>query len=154
MRWIPGLLLISMLGACCTAATEPETAKASEEKVIEAIRGMYQAYQQADLPRVGKYLTEDSTCYDAATSVLVRGRKAVLDHFGTILARHEPGEAWESSIEGMKVTTSNDLAVATYQLRTSAGGIHALSAVTQVFQRRGDAWLCIRLHRSWTLPPK
>ena len=99
-------------------------------------------------------MTEDSTCYDATRSVLLTGRKAVLDHFGAILAQHKPGEAWESSIEGMKVTTSNDMAVATYQVRTSAGGMQSVAAVTHVFQRRSGAWLAVHLHRSWNIPPK
>ena len=154
MRQIAGWLVIGTLGACCSADPEPQNPKAAEEKVIEAIMGMYQAFQQADLPKVGKYMTEDSTCYDATQSVLLRGKKAVLDHFGAILAQHKPGEAWESSIEGMKVATSNDMAVATYQVRTSAGGMHAVAAVTHVFQRRGGIWLAVHLHRSWNIPAK
>jgi ketosteroid isomerase-like protein len=154
MKRIAGILMIATLGACCSAEPDAPNPKVSEEKVIEAIMGMYQAFQQADLPKVGKYMTEDSTCYDATQSVLLRGRKAVLDHFGAILAQHKPGEAWESSIEGMKVTTSNDMAVATYQVRTSAGGMHAIAAVTHVFQRRGGTWLAVHLHRSWNIPAK
>ena len=154
MKRIAASILIASLGACCSAEPERENPKVSEEKVIEAIMGMYQAFQQADLPKVGKYMTEDSTCYDATRSVLLTGRKAVLDHFGAILAQHKPGEAWESSIEGMKVTASNDMAVATYQVRTSAGGMHAVAAVTHVFQRRGGVWLAVHLHRSWNIPAK
>lgn len=148
-RW---LVLLSLAG-CCTVEGEANP-RAVEQKVAEAVMGMYQAFQQADLPKVGKYMTEDSTCYDATKSVLLTGRKAVLDHFGAILAEHKPGEAWESSIEGMKVSSTRDMAVATYQVRTSAGGLHAVAAVTHVFQRSGDAWLATHLHRSWNVQPK
>ena len=116
--------------------------------------GMYQAFQQKDLAKVGQYLTADSTCYDATRSVMLNGRQAVLDHFGAILAQHKPGEVWESSIEGMKVTVSGDLANATYQVRTSAGGMHMLAAVTHVFRKVDGRWLAIHLHRSWNLAPK
>src|SRR5579862_1205477 len=154
MRRIAGALLIASLGACCGTDAERPDPKATEEKVIEAVMAMYQAFQQADLPKVGKYMTEDSTCYDATRSVLLTGRRAVLDHFGAILAQHKPGEAWESSIEGMNVTTVGELAYATYRVRTSAGGMHSVAAVTHVFQRRGGVWLAIHLHRSWNIPPK
>jgi len=153
MRSIATLIVVASLGACGGAAQAPDP-KASEERVVEAIMGMYQAFQQADLPKVGTYMTEDSTCYDATKSVLLKGRKAVLDHFGAILAQHKPGEAWESSIEGMTVRVSGDLAYATYQVRTSAGGMHAIAAVTHVFQRIGGVWLAVHLHRSWNVAAK
>ncbi|HLY73065.1 MAG TPA: nuclear transport factor 2 family protein [Planctomycetota bacterium] len=152
MRQLASLVALATLGACSSAP--PEKPEEAQRQVVEAIMGMYQAFQQADLPKVGKFMTEDSTCYDATQSVLLTGRKAVLDHFGAILAQHRPGEAWESSIEGMNVLVSGDMATATYRVRTSAGGTHAIAAVTHVFQRRGGAWLAVHLHRSWNLPPK
>jgi ketosteroid isomerase-like protein len=153
MRALAAALSLSALVSCAGPGTDlkPEDEK---KKVVEAIMGMYQAFQQADLPKVGKFMTDDSTCYDATTSTLLKGRKAVLDHFGAILAQHKPGEAWESSIEGMTVTLSGEMATATYQVRTSAGGMHAVAAVTHVFQRRGGAWLATHLHRSWNIPAK
>jgi ketosteroid isomerase-like protein len=152
MQRIAVLVAFATLGACSSAPAEkPQEA---ERLVVEAIMSMYQGFQQADLTQVGKFMTEDSTCYDATQSVLLTGRKAVLDHFGAILAQHRPGEAWESSIEGMKVLVSGDMATATYRVRTSAGGMHAIAAVTHVFQRRGGVWLAVHLHRSWNLPPK
>jgi len=152
MRQLAGLLALATLGACNSAPLEkPEEA---ERQVVEAIMGMYQAFQQADLPKVGKFMTEDSTCYDATQSILLTGRKAVLDHFGAILAQHRPGEAWESSIEGMKVLVSGNMATATYRVRTSAGGMHAIAAVTHVFQRRDGTWLAVHLHRSWNVSSK
>lgn len=147
------VLLLAALSGCSGAEVE-QNLKIAQDQVVEAVMGMYQAFQQADLPKVGKYMTEDTTCYDATKSVMLKGRQAVLDHFGAILAQHKPGEAWESSIEGMNVKVSGDLAYATYQVRTSAGGIHALAAVTHVFQRRGSLWLAVHLHRSWNLAPK
>ena len=99
-------------------------------------------------------MTADSTCYDAKRSVMLNGRQAVLDHFGAILSEHKPGEVWESSIEGMKVTVSGDMANATYQVRTSAGGFHAIAAVTHVFRRVEGKWLAIHLHRSWNVAAK
>ena len=149
-----GILLAAMsLSGCCGGdlAGNPDEDK---KHIVEAIMGMYQAFQQADLPKVGKYMTDDSTCYDATTSVLLKGRKAVLDHFGAILAQHKPGEAWESSIEGMTVALQGNMAYATYQVRTSAGGMHATAAVTHVFRRSGEVWLAVHLHRSWNLQPK
>lgn len=143
-----------LMGVGCASPGPSATDPAAEQKVVEAIMGMYQAFQQADLPKVGKYMTEESTCYDATKSVLLKGRKAVLDHFGAILAEHKPGEAWESSIEGMAVKSSGDTAVATYQVRTSAGGMHAIAAVTHVFQKRGGQWLAVHLHRSWNIQAK
>ena len=153
MRWMIGLLLAIGLGACCNTEVD-QNPKAAQEQVVEAVMGMYQAFQQADLPKVGKYMTDDSTCYDATKSVMLTGRQAVLDHFGAILAQHKPGEAWESSIEGMDVRTAGNLAYATYRVRTSAGGMHAVAAVTHVFQRRGGLWLAVHLHRSWNVAPK
>jgi len=116
--------------------------------------GMYGAFQQKDVSKVAAFMTPDSTCYDARRSVMLNGRQAVLDHFGAILAEHKPGEAWESSIEGMRVTVLGDLANATYQVKTSAGGMHAIAAVTHVFKRVGGRWLAIHLHRSWNVQPK
>ncbi len=153
MRWMTGFLLATSLGACCGTEQDPNP-QVSQDLVVESIMGMYQAFQQADLPKVGTYMTEDSTCYDATKSVMLTGRQAVLEHFGAILAQHKPGEAWESSIEGMKVLVSGDLANATYQVRTSAGGMHAIAAVTHVFQRRSGRWLAVHLHRSWNIPAK
>ncbi|MBV8879009.1 MAG: nuclear transport factor 2 family protein [Planctomycetaceae bacterium] len=153
MRALTAAMIVGVLGACSGTPTAPES-KDAERKVTEAIMGMYQAFQQADLPKVGKYMTDDSTCYDATKSELLKGRKAVLEHFGAILAQHKPGEAWESSIEGMRVLVSGDMATATYQVRTSAGGMHAVAAVTHVFQRRGGDWLAVHLHRSWNVQPK
>ena len=140
----------------CSGGAEPSKGSTAdaERHVAEAIMGMYQAFQQRDLPKVGTYMTPDSTCYDAKQSVMLNGRQAVLDHFGAILAEHKPGEAWESSIEGMKVTVLGDMANATYQVRTSAGGMHAIAAVTHVFRRVGGRWLAIHLHRSWNISPK
>ena len=153
MRYLAAALLIATLGSCCNTEVDQDP-KGSKQHVIEAIMGMYQAFQQADLPKVGKFMTPDSTCYDATKSEMLSGRKAVLDHFGAILAQHKPGEAWESSIEGMKVQVSGDMANATYQVKTSAGGMHAIAAVTHVFQRHGESWLAVHLHRSWNIPAK
>ena len=147
-------LMLAGLGACCNTEVDNPNPKVSQDQVVEAVMGMYQAFQQADLPKVGKYMTDDSTCYDATKSVMLTGRQAVLDHFGAILAQHKPGEAWESSIEGMKVTVSGDMANATYQVRTSAGGMHAVAAVTHVFRRVDGRWLAIHLHRSWNVMAK
>jgi len=153
MRLLASAFLTSVVVSCSSTELHRDP-EASSRQVVETIMSMYQAFQQADLPKVGKYLSEDSTCYDATQSVLLIGRKAVLDHFGAILAQHKPGEAWESSIEGMNVTTVGELAYATYRVRTSAGGMHSVAAVTHVFQRRGGVWLAIHLHRSWNIPPK
>ena len=152
MRTLLCILMGASLAAC-GGAEKASTADA-ERQVIEAIMGMYQAFQTRDLPKVGRYLTADSTCYDARRSVLLTGRQAVLDHFGAILAEHKPGEAWESSIEGMKVTVVGEMANATYQVRTSAGGMHAVAAVTHVFRQVGGRWLAVHLHRSWNIAPK
>lgn len=154
MRALIGALALASLSACCGGETALGSPDEERKHVVEAIMGMYQAFQQADLPKVGKYMTDDSTCYDATTSTLLKGRKAVLDHFGAILAQHKPGEAWESSIEGMDVYVAGNLAYATYQVRTSAGGMHATAAVTHVFRRSGELWLAIHLHRSWNIPAK
>jgi ketosteroid isomerase-like protein len=152
MRIALPAILTAMI-ASCGGAEKASTADA-ERQVTEAIMGMYQAFQTRDLPKVGQYMTADSTCYDAKRSVLLTGRQAVLDHFGAILAEHKPGEAWESSIEGMKVTVVGEMANATYQVRTSAGGMHATAAVTHVFRQVGGRWLAVHLHRSWNLAPK
>lgn len=120
--------------------------------VAAAIEGMYQAFQQRNLGGVGKYMTPDSTCYDASTSQLLVGRQAVLDHFGAILARHKEGEKWESSMEDLEVLVSGDLAVATYRIRTGAEGAHALAAVTHAFRRTSEGWKAVHLHRSWNVP--
>jgi ketosteroid isomerase-like protein len=156
MRTIPAALLIAALSACAGGGAEPKPASSAdaERLVAEAIMGMYGAFQQKDLAKVGTFMTADSTCYDATKSVLLQGRQAVLDHFGAILAQHKPGEAWESSVEGMKVTVVGDLANATYQVKTSAGGMHAVAAVTHVFRRIDGKWLAIHLHRSWNVMPK
>jgi len=157
MRLILPLLLVASLAACNCSSRRGGSATTSadaERLVTEAIMGMYGAFQQKDLAKVGEYMTPDSTCYDASKSVMLSGRQAVLDHFGAILAQHKPGEAWESSIEGMKVTVSGDMANATYQVKTSAGGMHAIAAVTHVFRRVDGKWLAIHLHRSWNVAPK
>ena len=152
MRTLISILVCATLASC--AGAEKASPADAERQVTEAIMGMYQAFQQRDLPKVGTYMTADSTCYDARRSVLLQGRQAVLDHFGAILAEHKPGEAWESSIEGMKVTVVGEMANATYQVRTSAGGMHATAAVTHVFRHVGGRWLAIHLHRSWNIPAK
>jgi hypothetical protein len=54
----------------------------------------------------------------------------------------------------MSVNLVGDGAYATYRVRTSAGGMHSIAAVTHVFQRRGGAWLAVHLHRSWNVLPK
>jgi ketosteroid isomerase-like protein len=150
---LPALLCV--IAVSCSGGPETTASPAhAERQVTEAVMGMYQAFQQKDLPKVGQYMTADSTCYDATKSVMLNGRQAVLDHFGAILGQHKPGEAWESSIEGMSVKVSGDLAYATYQVRTSAGGMHAVAAVTHVFREEGGRWLAIHLHRSWNVMPK
>ena len=154
MRIALPAILTSLLVSCSGGAEPSKSGPNDERHVIEAIMGMYQAFQQRDLPKVGTYMTADSTCYDARQSAMLRGRQAVLDHFGAILAEHKPGEAWESSIEGMKVTVVGEMANATYQVRTSAGGMHATAAVTHVFRQVGGRWLAIHLHRSWNVEPK
>jgi ketosteroid isomerase-like protein len=155
MRTISAAFLIATLSACAGGGAETKPGSADAERhVAEAIMGMYGAFQQKDLAKVGTFMTADSTCYDATRSVLLQGRQAVLDHFGAILSQHKPGEVWESSIEGMKVTVSGDLANATYQVKTSAGGMHAIAAVTHVFRRVDGKWLAIHLHRSWNVAPK
>jgi len=155
MRIVAAMLLPAVFVACSGGA-EPSRGPSAdaERQVIEAIMGMYQAFQQRDLPKVGTFMTPDSTCYDAKQSVMLNGRQAVLDHFGAILSEHKPGEAWESSIEGMRVTVLGDMANATYQVKTSAGGMHAIAAVTHVFKRVGGRWLAIHLHRSWNVMAK
>jgi ketosteroid isomerase-like protein len=155
MRRILPAALSAVLSACAADGPESKPSSAdAERQVTEAIMGMYGAFQQKDLAKVGQFLTADSTCYDATRSVMLHGRQAVLDHFGAILAQHKPGDVWESSIEGMKVTVSGDLANATYQVKTSAGGMHAIAAVTHVFRRVDGRWLAIHLHRSWNVMPK
>jgi ketosteroid isomerase-like protein len=154
MRSAVAAILAAALVSCSSGAEPSKSGPNDERHVIEAIMGMYQAFQQRDLPKVGTYMTPDSTCYDAKQSVLLNGRQAVLDHFGAILSEHKPGEAWESSIEGMRVTVLGDMANTTYQVKTSAGGMHAIAAVTHVFRRVGGRWLAIHLHRSWNIVGK
>ena len=155
MRATPAAVLIAALAACASGGGETKQSSAeAERQVAEAIMGMYGAFQQKDLAKVGTFMTADSTCYDASKSVMLQGRQAVLDHFGAILSQHKPGEVWESSVEGMKVTVSGDLANATYQVKTSAGGMHAIAAVTHVFRHVGGRWLAIHLHRSWNIVGK
>jgi ketosteroid isomerase-like protein len=153
MRRILTAALLATLTACATGEPKASSADA-ERQVAEAIMGMYGAFQAKDLAKVGTFMTADSTCYDAKKSVMLHGRQAVLDHFGAILAEHKPGEVWESSIDGMKVTVSGDMANATYQVKTSAGGMHAVAAVTHVFRRVDGRWLAIHLHRSWNITPR
>ena len=71
MRTLLCILMGASLAAC-GGAEKASTADA-ERRVIESIMGMYQAFQQRDLPKVGQYLTADSTCYDAKRSRLADG---------------------------------------------------------------------------------
>ena len=115
---------------------------------------MYEAFRERSLDGVAVHMTEGSTCYDAGTSRLLVGRKAVLDHFGAILAMHPAGEVWTATLEDMKVDVEADLAVATYKVSTKAEGAHLLAAVTHVFRRGTDGrWRAVHLHRSWNAPP-
>jgi ketosteroid isomerase-like protein len=150
--WKTAAPALLALAACYPSIRGMDFDPYAEIHVAEAIHGMYEAFKGKTLDGVARFMTEDSTCYDVYTSTLLAGRKAVLDHFGTILARHKEGEKWESSIEDMKVDVRGDLAVATYKVRTSAGGGHALAAVTHVFRREGRRWLACHLHRSWNTP--
>lgn len=130
----------------------------SDAKAVEAaVHGMYEAFKGKSLDAVAPHMTEGSTCYDVYTSELLVGRKAVLDHFGAILARHKPDEKWPSELLDMKVVVDGATAVATYKVRTAAeGGTgHRLAAVTHVFVREADGrWRASHLHRSWASPPK
>jgi ketosteroid isomerase-like protein len=141
--------------AACSAPGGPRPFGAADEaEVVAGVMGMYGAFQQRDLAKVGTFMTSDSTCYDANRSVLLEGRQAVLDHFGAILAEHKPGEAWQSSVDGMTVKGAGGVAVATYRVRTSQGGRHAAAAVTHVFRLEGGRWLASHLHRSWNVKPE
>jgi uncharacterized protein (TIGR02246 family) len=144
--------LAALLMISCAQAPPPQGDP--QRAVTEAIMGMYSAFQTRDLSRVAPYMTEDSTCYNAITSEMLVGRKAVLDHFGAILAQHKEGEKWEASIQDMNVVVRGDLAYATYKVHTSQGGMHSLAAVTHVFKKVDGRWLATHLHRSWNLQPK
>ncbi len=145
IRWAP---LLVLLGSCASGPTSSD-----RDGVAAAVAGMYGAFKDRNLDGVAPFMTEDSTCYDVYTSQLLVGRKAVLDHFGAILARHGQGEKWEAEIRDMQVTVSGDTAVATYQIATKSEGAHMLAAVTHVFRRAGGRWLASHLHRSWNSPP-
>jgi uncharacterized protein (TIGR02246 family) len=149
------LPLLLLLAGCSTpcCSTSPGDAKAVEA----AVHGMYEAFKGKTLEGVAPYMTDGSTCYDASTSQLLVGRKAVLDHFGAILARHKPDEKWQSELLDMKVVVDGSTAVATYKVRTAAEGAsgHMTAAVTHVFVREADGrWRASHLHRSWAAPPK
>ena len=149
------LMTAAMLALLVSCAQGPQEAGGDAEKgVREAVMGMYGAFQTRDLAKVGEFMTEGSTCYNATTSEMLVGRKAVLDHFGAILGQHKPGEKWESSITDLQVTSKGEIAIATYHVNTSQGGMHAVAAVTHVFQKIGGRWLAIHLHRSWNAMPK
>ena len=145
---------ISALFLTCCAGGPAGDGGGAEKGVAEAVMGMYGAFQTRDLAKVGEFMTEGSTCYNATTSEMLVGRKAVLDHFGAILGQHKPGEKWESSITDLKVIPQGELAYATYHVNTSQGGFHAVAAVTHVFQKVGGRWLAIHLHRSWNAAAK
>ena len=147
------LPLLALLAGCSTpcCSTSPGDAKAVEA----AVHGMYEAFKAKTLDGVAPFMTEGSTCYDVYTSQLLVGRKAVLDHFGAILARHKPDEKWQSELLDMNVTVDGATAVATYKVRTAAeGGTgHMLAAVTHVFVKGADGrWRASHLHRSWASP--
>ena len=148
MKAVTPSMMALMLLSCAKAPAD------AEKGVSEAVMGMYAAFQTRDLAKVGEFMTGGSTCYNATTSEMLVGRKAVLDHFGAILSQHKPGEKWESSITDIKVVPRGDLAVATYHVNTSQGGNHQLAAVTHVFQRIDGRWLAIHLHRSWNAIPR
>ncbi len=143
---VPALLL----AGCASAPPRSPGA----EGVTAAVRGMYEAFKDRNLDGVAPYMTEDSTCYDVYTSRMLVGRKAVLDHFAAILARHPKDEKWEAAIEDMQVAVEGDQAVATYKISTRAEGAHMLAAVTHVFRRVDGRWLASHLHRSWNAPPE
>ncbi len=150
---IPGAALAALALLSCSSGPAP-AARGDEQAVVEAVMGMYAAFQQRNLAKVGEHMTEGSTCYNATTSEMLVGRKAVLDHFGAILAEHDPSKPWQSSIEGMQVVLSGDQAIATYRVKASMGGAHAVAAVTHVFRRAGGRWLAVHLHRSWNAMPR
>jgi len=147
MRLIP-VVMAAVFGISCAQAPAGSPPDA-EKGVTEAVMGMYSAFQTRDLSKVGEFMTEGSTCYNATTSEMLVGRKAVLDHFGAILGQHKPGEKWESSITDMKVTVRGTTACATYTVNTSQGGMHAKAAVTHLFEYQSGRWLATHLHRSW-----
>jgi ketosteroid isomerase-like protein len=140
--------LLVLLGSCASAP-----ASSDRDGVVASVVGMYGAFKDRNLDGVAPFMTEGSTCYDVYTSRLLVGRKAVLDHFAAILARHGQGEKWEAEIKDMEVAVSGDVAVATYKISTKAEGAHMLAAVTHVFRRQGGRWLATHLHRSWNSPP-
>ncbi len=148
MRLLP-LAAILALAACSSAP--PSAAPSAEEGVKASIFGMYSAFKDRSLEAVAPFMTEGSTGYDAKTSELLVGRKAVLDHFGAILQTHTVGSKWESKMQDLKIEASGDMAVATYKISTTEGGNHALAAVTHVFRKVGDRWLAVHLHRSWNV---
>jgi ketosteroid isomerase-like protein len=143
--------LALLAGGCAGAGGAPDGVAAAD--VERAVRDMYEAFKQKSLDAVAPHMSEGSTCYDVYTSKLLVGRKAVLDHFVAILARHKPDEKWEATLEDMKVDVEGDLAVATYKVSTRAEGAHMLAAVTHVFRRQGGRWVAVHLHRSWNSPP-
>lgn len=142
-------ILAALLALLAVSCAGPAPAGDAEEGVKAAIVGMYSAFQEKKLDAVAPFMTEGSTCYDAATSQMLVGRKAVLDHFGAILARHTPDRKWKSEMLDLKVSGAGDLAVATYKISTGEGGEHNLAAVTHVFRKVGGRWLAVHLHRSW-----
>ena len=148
------LVAISVLSLISCSGAPAGNPRQDQEDVSKAVMGMYSAFQTRDLAKVGEFMTEGSTCYNATTSEMLAGRKAVLDHFGAILAQHKPGEKWESSITDLQVSSRGDMACATYHVNTSQGGMHAVAAVTHVFQNVGGRWLAIHLHRSWNAAAK
>ena len=148
------ILLPALLLAASCAHPSASVPSDPERGVSEAVMGMYSAFQTRDLAKVGEFMTEGSTCYNATTSEMLVGRKAVLDHFGAILSQHKPGEKWESSITDIKVSAHGEIAVATYHVNTSQGGMHAVAAVTHVFEWVGGRWLATHLHRSWNAMAK
>lgn len=151
MRTAAAFVALAALGCSGAPKTDPA---AAANAVAASIRAMYEAFKARNLDAVAPHMTEGSTCYDAGTSKLLVGRKAVLDHFGAILAMHPAGEVWTASLENTRIDVEGDLAVATYQVSTKEEGAHLLAAVTHVFRRGGDGrWRAVHLHRSWNAPP-
>ena len=96
VKTIGATLMLAALAGCCGADAERPDPKASEQKVIESIMGMYQAFQQADPQILEPIYQVTVLCPDDLTGGIIsdlQTRRAMMEgmdtegHFTKIIAR-------------------------------------------------------------------
>jgi len=135
---------------------DPDTVSGEEEKVLQSLKAIYEAYLRGDWETFAKYLDSACTKYDGDTKLSFSGSKAIVERLQQELANYNKSDSplVSYTVDHPYARVKGDMATVTFLAIRVYGGKHPAkyeSHCSDIFLKEDGMWKKVYYRSDWKL---